>query len=98
LKVVDPSLFSAKVVPGSSMEWFNQTHSLPMLASTWENALRTPILDQTGSTNRFNPIDARAVPYTNNLKTVNAALLNIFGLQLVPGRDSVDMLVVEKVK
>jgi hypothetical protein len=98
LKVVNPTQFSAKAVPGSSMEWFNQTQSLRGMASSWENGLRTPIIDQTGSTNRFNFADARPVPYTTNLSKVNDALLALFGLQLVPGRESVGMLVVEKVK
>jgi uncharacterized protein (TIGR03435 family) len=95
--VVNPALLEAKAVAGSTLQWFNETQSLPTIATSWENSLQIPIVDKTGSTNRYDPRTI-LVPYRPDLAVVNRALRTNLGLQLVPGREPIEMLVVERVK
>jgi uncharacterized protein (TIGR03435 family) len=97
LTVVNPALLEAKAVAGSTLQWFNETQSLPTIATSWENSLQIPIVDKTGSTNRYDPRTI-LVPYRPDLAVVNRALRTNLGLQLVPGREPIEMLVVERVK
>ena len=62
-----------------------------------------PVLDETGLTNNFdfNNIDFGLAWDRGghpNLQELNQALLDQLGLELVPGRESIEMLVVEKMK
>lgn len=97
LKVVKPAQLTANAIPGSSLEWVNRTHTMTQMARSWENMLQMPILDQTNPTNRY---DLRAIPlpHAGDLAAFNQVLLTNLGLQLVPSREPVEMLVVEKVK
>jgi uncharacterized protein (TIGR03435 family) len=66
------------------------------LAALLELKLRKPVLDQTGLTGNY----TYEIPDTafNSPERLNAALLNQLGLELVPGREPVEMLVDEMVK
>ena len=97
LRLVKPELLNAKAVPGSSMVWFNQTQPLSTIAGDWETLLDTPILDLTGSTNRYDPATMR-VQFIHNLKRFNDYVIADLGLELVPRRAQVEMLVVERIK
>ena len=97
LKLVDPALLKSKAVPGSSLKWFNETQTLAGPASNWENMFNTPILDLTGSTDRYDPGTIKGV-YTTNLTLFNEALRTNLGLELAPSRAPIDMLIVEKIK
>jgi uncharacterized protein (TIGR03435 family) len=97
LTVANPALLEAKAVPGSTLQWFNETQTLPTIATSWENGLLIPIVDKTGSTNRYDPRNV-SVPYSSDLAVVNQTLVTNLGLQLVPGREPIEMLVVERVK
>jgi uncharacterized protein (TIGR03435 family) len=69
-----------------------------MLADYLENSLGIPVVDKTGLTDRFD-IDLKLNesnfqhPDPQNLKS---AVLDQLGLELVPGREPIEMLVVEK--
>jgi uncharacterized protein (TIGR03435 family) len=73
---------------------------LTVLASHLQAHLDMPVVDQTGLTGRFN-MDlrwpARPGEKTNG-DALKQAVLNQLGLELVPGREPIEMLVVEKVK
>jgi uncharacterized protein (TIGR03435 family) len=67
------------------------------LTANLESLLQIPVLDQTGVANKFD-IDLkwnRNDPQHNSLKQ---ALTDQLGLELVPSREPIEMLVVEKVK
>ena len=74
------------------------SRNMPMgnLASFLEMKLGKPVLDQTGLAGNY----TYEIPDTafSSTELLNAALLNQLGLELVPGREPVEMLVVEKVK
>jgi len=66
------------------------------LAAYLEMTLKQPVLDQTGLTGNYTyEIPGAALGSPERL---NAALLNQLGLELVPAREPVEMLVVEKLK
>ncbi len=75
--------------------------SIPMYGVTQEleGYLGTPVLDQTGLTNRY-AIDLRwdKLPGEKMEDTVKRVVLEDLGLELVPSRKPIEMLVVEKVK
>jgi uncharacterized protein (TIGR03435 family) len=65
-----------------------------------EQSFGIPVIDKTGLTQHFN-IDLRWKPQgtpTEDLKAVKQAMLDQLGLELVPGSDQVEMLVMEKTK
>jgi uncharacterized protein (TIGR03435 family) len=65
-----------------------------------EQAFAIPVIDETGLTQHFS-IDLRWKPQRTQadaLKAVKQAMLDQLGLELVPGRKPVEMLVMEKVK
>jgi uncharacterized protein (TIGR03435 family) len=71
--------------------------AISSLTANLENLLQIPVIDQTGVANKFD-IDLkwnRNDPQHNSLKQ---ALLDQLGLELVPSREPIEMLVVEKVK
>jgi uncharacterized protein (TIGR03435 family) len=64
-----------------------------------ENALGRPIIDQTGLTGRYDmDLNWQPGPGQSEADALRQALPDQLGLELVPGREPVDMLVVEKVK
>ena len=69
------------------------------VAASLEYWANTPIVDETGLTNRFDfDLNCQQADVENkNWDTVNQALDQL-GLELVSGRESIEMLVVEKVK
>ena len=78
---------------------FHCDGTLANFAGLLEQAARIPILDQSGLTNRFD-IDfscKNSDVQNRNLDAVNRALDQL-GLELVPSRESIEMLVVEKMK
>jgi uncharacterized protein (TIGR03435 family) len=65
-----------------------------------EQAFAIPVIDKTGLTQHFS-IDLRWKPQisrTNTLNAVKQAMLDQLGLELVPAKMPVEMLVVEKVE
>jgi uncharacterized protein (TIGR03435 family) len=85
--------------------------TLAALTSQLENILETPIIDRTGITNQYGAVldwvwNRVPVPdgYTleeaerEHNQTIKKAILEQLGLELVPGREPIEMLVVEKVK
>jgi uncharacterized protein (TIGR03435 family) len=84
-------------------------HEQPMstLTSLLEQHLQIPIIDKTGLTQEYDYSLAWNQPYPAskhiglelpNLEKLKQALLDQLGLELVPSREPVEMLVVEKVK
>jgi uncharacterized protein (TIGR03435 family) len=104
LKPADPSRLSPHQGSSSSRSgagystYRNQT--LSSLAWFIESRFGKPVLDKTGLTNNFD-IDLKwdeKVWQHPKLENIKKALLNQLGLELVPSREPVEMLVVEKVK
>ena len=65
-----------------------------------EATFEVPVIDQTGLTQHFS-IDLKWRPKPNRadeLKAVRQAMLDQLGLELVPGREQVEMLVMDNVK
>jgi uncharacterized protein (TIGR03435 family) len=60
----------------------------------------TPVIDRTGLTNRFDlDLDWDETDYHHpNLESLKSSLLDQLGLELVPDREPIEMLVVEKAK
>jgi uncharacterized protein (TIGR03435 family) len=82
--------------------WFNQSFGQSRLRDSLENQFHLPIIDETGLTNRYDfsftwPVQRTPDNEAHNQAT-KRALLNQLGLELVPGRELIEMLVVEKVK
>jgi uncharacterized protein (TIGR03435 family) len=84
-------------------------HEQPMstLTSLLEQNLQIPIVDKTGLTQEYDYSITWSQPFPAskqiglelpNLEVLKQALLDQLGLELVPSRESVEMLVVEKVK
>jgi uncharacterized protein (TIGR03435 family) len=84
-------------------------HEQPMstLTSLLEQNLQIPIVDKTGLTQEYDysitwiqpfPASKQIGLELPNLEVLKQALLDQLGLELVPSRESVEMLVVEKVK
>ncbi|MDB6067883.1 MAG: polymerase, sigma-24 subunit, subfamily [Pedosphaera sp.] len=98
----NPELIKAQAVPEPmTMDMFNQTRSFASLVRDWEITLKIPIVDRTGLTNRY---DFRSVWPPNGRIPIDAGeaykkeILDKLGLELVPGREPIEVLVVEKVK
>jgi hypothetical protein len=72
----------------------NQTSSI--IAGFFERLFKMPIIDQTGVTRHFN-FDLKWNE-SDGPDVLKQALLDQCGLELVPGREPVEMLVVEKAK
>jgi uncharacterized protein (TIGR03435 family) len=84
----------------SSIEGLNSKNfPLDWLAGELESRLQTPVVDQAGLTShidldlRWNKLAGETVE-----DTTKRVLLDQLGLELVPSREPVEMLVVEKVK
>jgi uncharacterized protein (TIGR03435 family) len=84
-----------------------KSQSLSTLADMLEERFRIPILDRTSLTNRYDfnlkwdeygEKIGNQYPNYPNLEGLKQALLDQLGLELVPSRALVEMLVVEKVK
>ena len=77
---------------------FNQP--LDTLTSFLERRLQIPIVDRTGLTNEFDFIIKweEPDPKQPDNEALKRALSNQLGLELVPSRESIEMLVVEKVR
>ncbi len=79
---------------------FQEQQGCKSLAGALANDFRTPVLDETGLTNQYyydlkwNPSGGQP----QNLLNLKQALLDQLGLELVPSRAPIEMLVVEKVK
>ena len=70
------------------------------LTSFLENYLETPVVDQTGMTDRFDIDLTWDQPdwRQRNPEALNQAVLDQLGLQLAPSREPIEVLVIEKVK
>jgi uncharacterized protein (TIGR03435 family) len=67
------------------------------LAANLEGLLQIPVINQTGVANKFD-IDLKWNPNDPQNNSLKQALLGQLGLELVPSREPIEMLVVEKVK
>jgi len=86
---------------GSQLVFTNQPISeLRGYLEAW--AYRKPVLDQTGLTGRYDFVLDWPKPmgylYKDGQETLKNNLANELGLELVPSREPIEMLVVEKVK
>ena len=110
LKVKPPHATSAlkrsKRTNNDSMLWQNsgtwlkfQNQPVSGIAHETEALSKFPIIDETGLTNNFDfDLNCKATDIENrNWDNVNQAL-DPLGLELVPSREPIEMLVVEKVK
>jgi uncharacterized protein (TIGR03435 family) len=108
LKVSNPSATGLAVAKGVNSSDSRPGHGryeftnepISCLRDFLENVLGRPVIDETELTQyysgslRWNPSSDQAA----ELKEIQDALSGQFGLELVPGRQPVEMLVVEKVK
>jgi uncharacterized protein (TIGR03435 family) len=103
LKPADPHRLDRNT--SSSSRWGTgycslRNQTLPGLAGFLEGRFEIPVIDQTSLTSPFD-IDLKW-DETNwqrpHLESLKQALLDQLGLELVPGRESIEVLVVEKVK
>jgi len=82
--------------------WFNQSLDQSRLRNSLESQFQLPIIDETGLTNRYDFSFAWPVQRTPDNEVHNqatkGALFNQLGLELVPSREPIEMLVVEKAK
>jgi len=110
LKVKNPNAAGLKkIVPfdpnfgspiQSSVEGLNSKNfPLNWLAEVLESHLQIPVLDQTGLTNHI-ALDLHwdKIPGETVADTTRRVVLDQLGLELVPSREPIEMLVVEKVK
>lgn len=73
-----------------------QNAPISALAGYFERSLKRPVIDQTGLKGRYNFVfDDRVFKSDQELKRT---LLNGLGLELVSGREEIEMLVVERAK
>jgi uncharacterized protein (TIGR03435 family) len=73
--------------------------TIGVFANYFEYALKKPIVDQTSLNGRYDSIlDEHLFDGTSDPKLVEKAGLDELGLELVPSREPIEMLVVEKVK
>jgi uncharacterized protein (TIGR03435 family) len=73
--------------------------SLTSIAELLENYFQLPVIDQTGITTHFDiELSWNEQEYRQNPDGLKQALLDQLGLELVPGRAPIEMLVVEKSK
>ena len=104
LRVKTPDAPGLKISAGEGNSWrglqyeakisgFRISDSIGWLEQTFGR----PILDQTGLTGRYD-VDLKWKPEAGQSKddALRQALLDQLGLELVPGRETVEMLVVEK--
>jgi uncharacterized protein (TIGR03435 family) len=83
-----------------SGEYTYTAQPLSSFAGNLEYGLKIPVIDQTGLTGSFdlhlkwNQSDDQSL----NLENLKQALIDQLGLELVPSREPIEMLVVEKVK
>lgn len=98
LKPSKPENGGGGMVGGSGFSMRNQT--IADLARNLQNFFDQPIFDRTGLTGNYD-ISLRW-PRTNDdaarSDAIRSALLQQLGLELVPGREQMEMLVVEKVR
>jgi uncharacterized protein (TIGR03435 family) len=74
-----------------------ENESISHVAETLEEILRVPVVDKTGLTENFD-IDLKWERNDPRHDSLKQALLDQLGLELVPDRQPVEMLMVEKVK
>jgi uncharacterized protein (TIGR03435 family) len=72
-------------------------YEMKYVAGNLESMVGRIVIDRTGLTNRFD-VDFKWDPKNQTVEAVNSALQERLGLELVPSREAVEMLVVEKVK
>jgi uncharacterized protein (TIGR03435 family) len=108
LKLITPGVTGLKPHPANGYAGVTviagQIHavgqSTAYLATTLEYALKLPVLDQTGfiGKNYDYVLEEGFFDGTSDSETVKKFIRDEFGLELVPSREPVEMLVVEKVK
>jgi uncharacterized protein (TIGR03435 family) len=98
----DTHNFSKSLKDGSFFACFDRTLEESGLRSSLETAFQLPIIDQTGLTNRYDfSVTWPAFHDNDNEKhkqITRGTLLDQLGLELVPSREPIEMLVVEKAK
>lgn len=72
--------------------------SMPELAKCLEHCIGVPVVDRTGLNNHFDLTVRWTTPGIISGDALKTILLDQLGLELVPSREPVEMLVVEKVK
>jgi RNA polymerase sigma factor (sigma-70 family) len=100
LKVKVPNAPGLK--PGTGVDgWSNADASFSLANFLEEHYLRIPVIDQTGLAGNFDFELAwgdPASPVNLRVEQLKQALLDQYGLELVPERQPIEMLVVEKAK
>jgi uncharacterized protein (TIGR03435 family) len=106
LRLKNPALIESRVVPQPwTLATLNETRPFSAVVREWENVLQTPIVDETELTNRYDvspvwPPNGHPAPGQREAdrEAFRKTVLDQLGLELVPGREAVEMLVVEKVR
>ena len=102
LNITDPNVHQRDFHHGNEYgtEWFDQTLEQSRLRDSLEQNLKYPVVDETGLTDKYDFSFAWPAIHDNDAEayeqSVNSALMNQLGLELVPASRSIDMLVVEK--
>jgi uncharacterized protein (TIGR03435 family) len=103
MNITDPEIKSTdspRARDGTSTHtWFNETLEGSRLRATLENQFQLPIVDETGLTNQYDfsitwPVFRDNDDEAHN-RITNKALLDQLGLELVPARRTIEMLVVD---
>ena len=73
---------------------------MTQLVSLLENALKTPVVDETGLTNRYDvSLEWKQASWDKpDLEAVKKAVRKQLGLELVPGERPIEVLVIDRVK
>ena len=94
-----PSQMTNTTAGAGRGRFFSTRQTLFGLVYYLEYYLQKPVIDQTGLTNIFDINLKWDEPnHKTNPDNLKQALLNQLGFELVPSRESIEMLVVEKVK
>jgi uncharacterized protein (TIGR03435 family) len=83
---------------GKSGQLVMKNQSLSSLATSVERMVRVPVLDRTGLKNHYDMTLKIKQTWPVTPKDQVDAALRELGLELVPSRETIDMLVVEKTK
>ena len=83
---------------GGEQSWNDQPIS--MLARFLEQQTKTPVIDRTGLTKHydFSMKWVKQDPKKTQTEVLNEALVQQLGLEMVPDRETIDVLVVERKK
>ena len=106
LKVKNPTASGLKVSDGKRNDWIGGQYEAKIhgeaisgLTGWLETSFAKPVFDRTGLSEKFDlNLNWKPLPGQSEKDAIQEMLLNQLGLELVPSREPVEMLVVEKVK